>query len=187
MINLLPPAAKQQFTAGRVNALLIRYIWIVLALFVLLAALSGLTAIMLQNVKQVAEREIASNNSSTASLQDVQVRVDTFKLNLDTAKANLDQQTHYSDTLLKISSLMTPGTTISSIALDQSTYGTPVTFQISAKSEEAVISLKQSFQNSTLFSDVHFQSVSIGSAEESSVAGYPVTAQLVVTINKAGA
>jgi len=187
MINLLPPATRQQFIAGRVNALLIRYIWIVLALFALLALLSGLTAFMLENVKQSIQNEISSNNTNAASLQEVQVRADTFRTNLEVAKSILDQQTHYSETILKISSLMTPGTAISSLSLDQTTYGTPVTLQISAKSEQAAVMLKQSFQESTLFSDVHFQSISIGSGTETGNADYPVNAQLIVTINKAGA
>lgn len=188
MINLLPPAAKSNFTAGRVNALLIRYIWIALALLGLLAGLCGLAYVALQNSKVVAEQQIASNDKNVTQLESVQVRANTFRSNLAISKAILDQQTHYTDTLLKISSLMSKGTYLDSIGLDQTTYGTPMVLQISATDEQAVINLKKSFQDSSLFTDVHFQSISINSDNNSAtVSTYPVTASLVVTINKAGA
>lgn len=187
MINLLPPAAKRNFTAGRVNALLVRYIWISVALLGLLASLCVFVLIMLQSVKATAEQQITSNDKSVIQLESVQRRADTFRANLAISKAILDQQTHYTDTLLKISGLMTKGTALSSLSLDQTTYGTPMTLQIAATDEQSALNLKLSFQESNLFSDVHFQSIAIGSDTNTPQASrYPVTAQLVVTINKAG-
>ena len=186
MINLLPPAVKHNLNAGRVNALLIRYIWITVALLVLLAGLCGLSVVALQGAKTSAEQQISTNDKSVAELDSIQQRADNFRANLAISKAILDQQTHYTDTLLKISSLMTPGTTLNNLSLDQSTYGTPMTLQISATDEQAVIKLKQSFQESPLFTDVHYLSIAIADSSAASNNAYPVTAQLVVTINRAG-
>lgn len=195
MINLLPPAAKRDFTAGRVNALLVRYIWITLALFGLLAVLCGLTLVMLEDTKQAAQQQIASNDADVASLTDIQIRADSFRANLAISKAILDQQTHYTDTLLKISGLMmdydkdgkpaVQGTVLNNISLDQSAYGTPMNLQIFAKNEDAAFHLKSNFQSSPMFKDVHFQSLSMGS-DSSTDAAYPVSGQLIVTINKEG-
>lgn len=185
MINLLPPDTKRQFAAGRLNSMLIRYIWITLALCVLLGALSVLTFMMLDSIKQDAQKRIDDNLANVNSLQQIQTRANAFRTNLAVSKAILDQQTHYTDTLLKITALMTPGTTLNNITLDQTSYGAPMTIQINAKSEQAAIALKQSFQNSTLFSDAHFLSLTLNNTNGSSApAPYPVNAQMVVTLSK---
>lgn len=185
MINLLPPAAKRTFGAGRVNALLIRYIWITIALFGLLGLLCALTFAMLEGARQASQQQINANNADVASLASVQAQSDTFAANLAISKSILDQQTHYTDTLLKISQFFVPGTTISVLSLDETSYGAPVTLQIAAVSEQAALQLKTSMQSSTLFSDVHFQSISLNPGGTGTT-GYPVSAQLVVTINKEG-
>ncbi len=186
MINLLPPAAKHEFAAGRVNALLVRYIWITLILFGLLAALCGLTYVALNGSKETAQQLITANETSVAGLQQIQAQSAAFKSDLATAKAILDQQTYYTSTLLKIGGLITPGTTIDSLSLDQSSYGTaPITLQVMATSEQAALDLKSSLQSSDLFSDVHFESITFASNDETHASSvYPVTAQLVLTINK---
>lgn len=185
MINLIPPAARRTFTAGRVNALLIRYIWIVIALFGLLAIISGLAYVMLETTKQSAQQQITSNNTDVKNLQYVQVRSDTFAANLAISKTILDQQTHYTDAILKISALIVPGTFISGLSLDETAYDSPMTLQVSAKDEQAALRLKTSLQDSGLFSDVHFLSLALGGGE-SGGPDYPVSAQLVATIIKEG-
>ena len=185
MINLLPPEAKRPFAAGRLNSMLIRYIWITLLLCGLIGILSAFTSVTLDVIKQSAQTRINENLASVSNLSGIQQRADAFRTNLAVSKAILDQQTHYTDTLLKITSLMTPGTTLNNITLDESTYGTPMSLQVNAKTEQDAIALKQSFQSSPLFSDVHFLSLTLSnSTNQQAGSAYPVNAQLVVTIKK---
>ena len=100
------------------------------------------------------------------------------------AKTILDQQTHYSNVLLKLAKLMQPGTILNSITLDSESYGTPMDVNFYAKSEDDAIKLRNSFQSSDLFSNVQFKSLALEGAEGSE---YPVQVVMQVTINKEGA
>lgn len=182
MINLLSPADKKDFAAGRVNALLLRYLWAVGFLFALLIVMSVLTYFALDGAKTQAEEQQKDNNATFAQYQPIQLRATEFQSNLQVAKTILEQQTNYSSVLLKIAALMPAGTTLNSISLDATTYGTPMELQIHAKTEQAAISAKSAFQNSPLFSNVQFKSITIG--DTSATNAYPVTATIQVAINK---
>lgn len=182
MINLLPQEARKNLRAGRANTILVRYLWIVAALFALLAVISGLTYILLTTEQANQQRERDANSKQIAENQAIQQRQQEFKTNLLVANTILDQQTSYSYVLLKLARLMQPGTVLSNIVLDQEQYGTPMEITFSAKSEDNAIKLRNSFQNSDLFSNVQFKSVAIGGNENP----YPVTAVMQVTINKEG-
>ncbi len=180
MINLLSPSAQKEFRAGRTNSLLIRYMWITFALFVLLAIMAGLTYFVLDNSKTSSEQSIAESDAKVADFQSTNEKATAFQANLSMAKSILDRQTNYSAILLKISQYMTAGTTLNSITLDSTTFGTPMNLQIFARDEAAAVALKNSFQASGLFSDVQFKSLS----NAGTTPGYPLTAQLQITINK---
>ena len=161
MINLLPPADSKAFIAGRVNTLLLRYIWLTAGLFALLVIICGLTYVMLETTKINAENQISENANSEKGYQSVQARTQEFQTNLSIAKSILDRRTYYSATLLKITKYLPKGTVIDKISLDSSTYNTPVTLHFLAESEDTAISLKKSLQDSHMFSDVHFQSLNL--------------------------
>ena len=156
MINLLPPQLKKQFVAGRVNTLLVRYLWMTVGFFGLLAIISGLTYVMLETTKKNAQQQIDDNNARVVDYNDIQARTQALQSNLSAAKAILEKQTHYSEALLKIAKSLPDGIVLGKISLDSSTYGTPVTIHFLAKDEETAIALKKQLQESTIFSDVHF-------------------------------
>lgn len=185
MINLLSPTDKKEFSAGRVNAILLRYLWFTGGLLGLLLVMSGLTYVVLGSAKQQAEADQKENSVKYAQYQPIQVRATQFQANLQTAKTILDQQTNYSAVLLKIARLLPIGTTLNNITLDSSTYGTPMELQIHARNEQAAVAAKDSFQNSSLFTNVQFKSLTISEAPQGT--GYPVTATITATINKEAA
>lgn len=184
MINLLSPDARKNLSAGRTNTILLRYLWITFALLALLGALSIFTYFVLNTTKDQAERQKQESSTRIAEYQNIQQRQEEFQNHLSVAKAILDQQTNYSDVLVGIAKLMRPGTALSSITLDYTTYGTPMDLQVNATSEAAALDLKNSFQNSSLFTDVKLKSLTI--SDDPNV-GYPVVVQMEVTISKEGA
>lgn len=187
MINLLSPVAKKNFVAGRVNALLVRYLWIVGALFILLGVICGLTYFMLDGTKVAKEQLIKDNEAKMSEYQPVQQRATQFQTNLATSKAILDKQTYYSGALLKISKYLIKGTVISTITLDNTTYGTPMTIQVLAVDPYVAINLKKSLQDSGIFSDVHFQVVDLpASGQTVNDVKYGASLTMQVTINKDG-
>lgn len=184
MINLLPPAAKKDLFAGRTNTIIVRYFWIVFILFALLAAISGLTYFVLstEHASQLRERDASS--LQIAQNKSLQERQQKFTKNLSIAKVILDKQTHYSKVLLNIAKIMPAGTVLNNITLDQSAYGSPIEIQLSAKTEADALNLKTAFQESSLFSNVQFKSITIDSTAG---AIYPVSFQIQAVINRAEA
>lgn len=187
MINLLPPQTKKMFVAGRVNTLLVRYIWMTAGFFGLLAVISGLTYVMLDTTKANADQQIEDNNSRVAGYNQIQVQTQEFQQNLATAKAILDKQTYYSGALLKIAKYLPAGIIIDRISLDSATYGTPVTLHFLAADEERAIALKAALNESKIFSDVHFQTLNLAeNGKSANGTVYRVGITMSTTINKEG-
>lgn len=178
MINLLPPESRRELRAARSNTLLARYnIFLVGALVFMLLAI-GFVYFYLNTTKASAEQAITESKAKVAGYATVEAQAEEFNTNLRIAKQILDQEVHYSKVVLEIASLMPTGTVLDNLALDSATFGTQTTLNAKAKSYERALALKDSFQSSDLFSDVHFQSIAGGEGN------YPVAVSLNVTIKK---
>lgn len=182
MINLLPPNEKQELRAARSNTLLVRYnIFLVAGIaFMILAA--GVVYVYLNTTKANAETLISENELQTSEYVDVERRANEFRANLQIAKQIFDRKVNYSDTALKLASLMPSGTILETLTLDSATFGSPTTINAKAINYERALALKNSFEKSDLFTDVNFQNIA-GSDED----GYPITANINVTFKKQGA
>lgn len=181
MINLLPPADKRQIRAGRSNALLLRYNVLLLVAVAFLMAAIGVVYVYLGNTKLGAEQVIKENQAKVADFADTEKEANEFKNNLAIAKQILDKEVIYTKVILEISALLPKGVVLDNLNLDAKTFGTQTTLSAHAKTVNDAIALKTSFQNSPLFSDVNFQSISTEDAEADD---YPIRVSLNVTINK---
>ncbi|MEO7904390.1 MAG: PilN domain-containing protein [Candidatus Saccharimonadales bacterium] len=180
MINLLPPTDKKQIQAARANTLLFRYALLSAGVLVFLLAAIAFTYFFLTTTKSGAEQTIEESKSRVADYTAVKVEADQFRTKLQTAKQILDREVTYTSVILEISRLLPSGVVLTQLNLDASTFGTPTTLSIQAKNYQTAIALKDSFQASKLFSDVHFESI----ATSSDSGGYPLTVTLGVTIAK---
>lgn len=179
MINLLPPEHRSQLRAAQANTLLMRYNIATFAAFIFLALALGFVYVYLANSKASAERTIAENKAKVGSYVQVENEAQAFRSSLTTAKQVLDKEVTYSKTVLAISRLMPKGTILQDLSLDVATFGTPTTLVFQAKDYETALAIKDTFQTSPLFSNVHLESISQGSGE-----GYPFTVTLNLTIDK---
>jgi Tfp pilus assembly protein PilN len=183
VINLLPSDDKRQLQAARTNSLLIRYNILMLAVLVFLGLAIGITYVYLNTVKASSQSVIDGNQARVSSYAPVQNEANQFRSNLATAKEILSREVTYSDVVLDIAALLPPGVVLQNLSLDANTFGTPTVLIANAKSYSSAIALKNSFQSSSLFSDVHFTSIT--STTSSDTAGqYPVTVNISVTIKK---
>lgn len=180
MINLLPPENKKQIRAARANRLLIRYNFLLMGAVAFLMLATGVVYIYLTNTKSSTEQTILENNQKVSSYAVAQAQANSFKSNLTTAKQILDKEVTYTKVILEIAHLLPAGVTLNTLALDSKTFGTETTLVANAKSYEAALSLKDAFQNSSLFTNVHFQSISSGDT----TTAYPYVVNLNVTIQK---
>jgi Tfp pilus assembly protein PilN len=181
MINLLPPEDKRQLRAARTNSLLVRYNILLLGVAVFLAVAIGLTYILLSNSKSTAEQQMIENQAKAAQYAEVERKAQLFRSNLTTAKQILDAEVNYSSVLLKIAAVMPSGTILDRLNLDASTFGTPTTFVAQVRDYDTALRLKAAFENSDLFTDVNFQSITATTGGQTA---YPLNVTLNVTIKK---
>jgi Tfp pilus assembly protein PilN len=180
MINLLPPANKRQIRAGRSNTLLIRYnLFLVGALGFLFVAI-GFVYFYLSNTRANAEATVHENQAKVVGYKQVEQEANEFKNNLAVAKQILGKEVVYTKAMLSIAALMPKGVVLESLDLDAKTFGTETTLMARAKTVDDAVALKNSFQSSPLFSNVHLKSITTletGGA-------YPQSVSVNVTINK---
>jgi len=181
MINLLPDQEKRELRAARTNVLLLRYNIIWLGAVVLLALATGGVYAILANEKATAEQTIQENEAKAQEFAATSTEAEQFRNNLTTAKSILDNETTYSNVLVEIAQVVPSGVILENLDLDAGTFGQPTTFSAKARSYESALSLKEAFENSSIFTDVNFQSISTAEANEG---GYPVSIQLNATIKK---
>ncbi len=181
MINLIPTEDRRQLRAARSNTLLVRYNLFLIGAVVFMMLAIGFIYVYLNNSKTAAEATVSENQSKVASFAGVEKEATEFRSNLATAKQILDREVVYTKVILEISRMMPAGTILDNLTLDSTTFGKPTTIVAKAKTYTSALAIKDSFQKSAIFSDVHFESVTINDADTS---GYPMTVNLSVTIKK---
>jgi Tfp pilus assembly protein PilN len=179
MINLLPQSTKKQLYAARTNSLLLRYNILLFIAFGFLCLAVGLTYLYLSTTKAANEAIIAENNQKETDYSIVQKQAKDFRDDLSKDKAVLKQSFSYTTLILEISKLIPSGVVLNNLSLDTKSFGTPTVFTFRARSYNAALALKNSFQNSTLFSNVNFAAIT-GNEDTT----YPITVNLNVTIKK---
>jgi Tfp pilus assembly protein PilN len=182
MINLLPHEEMRQLRAARTNILLLRYNLLLVGAAAFLIVAVGITYIQLTNIKDSAERNISLNNEKSSDFAPISTQAEAFRTNLGTAKQILNREVTYTNVVLAIAKVLPSGVVLEDLSLDAQTFGTPTKLIAHAKTYEAALALKESFQSSKLFSDVHFDS--IATEDNSAAPAYPITVTLNVTIIK---
>lgn len=183
MINLLPPNEKHEIRAARSNTLLIRYNIFLIGVVVFLLAAIGIVYVYLNNTKTSSEHTIQENQAKVVGYSAVQIQAQEFRNNLTAAKQILAGEVNYSKVTIKIASLMPKGTILENLNLDTKTFGTETTLTARTKTYADALELKDSFQKSSIFSNVHFESI----ATSESASAYPITVSMNVTIKKEAA
>lgn len=179
MINLLPPDAKSQLRAAQSNRLLLRYTLLLTVAFVFLLSSLGVVYIYLMNTSAAAEATIASNRSKVSDYAAVQSQATAFRQNLTGAKQILNNDVAYTKVILEISKVLPGGVVLDTLTLDSKTFGTPMSLAARVRDYPTTLALKNSLQNSNLFSNVSIQSITGGNEGT-----YPLSVALNVTINK---
>lgn len=179
MINLLPPEVKSQTNAARVNRLLIRYNFFLIGSIVFILAAILLVYVYLASTKTIAEQTVADNIAKAGNFGSVEAEANAFKQDLSNAKQILDSDAKYTQVILEIAGVLPPGVVLDTLGLDSQTFGTPTTLAANVKDYSTVLRLKDSLQNSTIFSNVSIQTISDSGSGE-----YPLSATFSVTIRK---
>lgn len=185
MINLLPPEEKRQLRAAQSNVLLLRYNEALVFAVAFLVIALGVAYVYLNNASGVAHKTISDNKAKVVDYAPVQAQASQFRSNLATAKQILDSEVTYSKVILEIANLMPSGSVLQNLSLDSTTFGTPTQLIALAKDYPTALTLKNSFEKSSLFSDVHFDSITATASGTGNT--YPMVVTLDVTIKKGAA
>lgn len=185
MINLLPHEDKRQLAASRANTMLLRYNFFLLGALAFLGLAIGATYLYLTSTQASAEEKIRKNKEEAVTYAAVEKQAQEFRSNLAIAKQILDKEVVYTKAMLAIAQLLPEGVIIETLNLDSATFGTPITLNFQAKNVEAAVNLKGAFENSSLLTNVNFQS--IGTQVTPDNKEYPVAISMNVTINKGAA
>lgn len=159
MINLLPTDDRRNLRAAHANTLLFRYV--VLLIIVLVGmALAFVAAYYVLSIERAnAEETIRDNDIKEQKYAKVKQEAASFRADLTSARVILDKQIQYSQILLGIAKAMPAGTVLTDITLDPTLIGKPVDVKAKATDSARVVQLRNSLQDSGLFSDVHFTTV----------------------------
>lgn len=181
MINLLPNDEKREILAGRTNRLLVRYNILLVVVIIMTLAAFGFVWLYLENIRNSSQEKIEQNEISSRQLLSKQQSINTFRSNLNTAKTILDKQINYSAILLKVASTIPSGVVLDELTLDPSTIGKPTVLNARARSEAALLKLKESFSESSFYSDAHFDTITRTSSDNDK---YPYHVTMTVTFTR---
>ncbi len=182
-MNLLPHEEKRQLSAARTNTLLLRYNIFLIGVVLFLGVGMGVTFVYLNNTKTTAETQINENKAKVTSYAAVESQAQEFRSNLTTAKQILDREVAYTKVILEISNALPAGIVLENLNLDSQTFGTETVLVAHAKDYSRALALKDTFSKSSLFTNVHFQSITTSDSTGTS-SSYPITVNLGVTIKK---
>lgn len=183
MINLLPDAYKVEIRAGRVNVLLVRYIFLMLGGVILISGLLVGMYITLNVSAGNASNRLKENEARERNFAQTKKEAEAFRSDLTIAKSILDHDVRYSNLIYKISSAVPKGVILDSLNVDSQSLGASIVLNASATSYDNALALKHKFETRTdLFSDVHFQDVSYN--KDGGNPPYLYQTSLSVVINK---
>ena len=154
MINLLSSELQTELRAARLNVRLRSYIFVIAIVLgtILLVFAAGL--LLSYQHRLAAEEAIKDNRQSISQYEDTRKAAERFHGDLAIAKAILSQETLYSDLTVRITQTLPSNTILTSLLLDEQTITQPIIFSARVPSQQSAVTLKNTLENSAIFSEV---------------------------------
>lgn len=165
MINLMPPIARRDLKAARINVLLVRYVVMLFALTLTVTAVYGVGFWVAHQEKQTMLARLDDQNTRAKEFSKVRQEAQDYRNNLKIAKQILDKGVPYSKFLAILARDIPSGSIISSLALGSQTSvvagKTANTIDMRARttSEAKAIELKNRLEESKLFENVRINNI----------------------------
>lgn len=164
MINLLSPNDQKQLAASRTNTLLLRYIFLIAVVIAVAIIEVFVVYLLLSQEKTAHEQTVQENQDKAAGYSSVSAEAEKFRSDLATSKAILAKQVPYTGLLIAIGKAMPQGSTVESLTLDPTTFGTRQSIAVSTRNPETAIGVKSALQKAqfngkNIFTEVSFVSV----------------------------
>lgn len=180
MINLMPSEQKRQIRAGRINVILQRYIFLSIATAVFMFAAIGFAYYILTNIKHSADGLLANNHSQVQAVGNASTQLQSFQTSLQQASTSIASDINYTTVLSRMANVLPNGVVLGTMTISATTFGTPTTLDVLAKTNANVTDLQAKLKASPYFADVTLKSITSSSGDTT----YPVSASFGLTINQ---
>lgn len=182
MISLLPPNERKELNAARSNTLLLRYMFLVIALICFLVIELAVVYAFLKAEQAKQDAAVTENEQKAREYAPVKAEAAAFSTNLKVASSIMQKQVPYAAILKELSNTIPRDTIVDRIELSTATIGVPTAFNIKAKSQDSVLAFKDAFNNSKYFNDAKI--ISIEKKTDNKDEKYPFSASVSVVFKK---
>lgn len=183
MINLLPDTYKKEIRAARTNVVLLRYNFLFLGAVGFLLAGSLVVYAFLNTSKATSERTNSDNIERSNEYSDTKKAAEEYRKNLSVAAKILDNEVNYTDRVFAITKILPKGVVLDRLNLNAKEFGTQTLIDAHAKDYPTAMALKKAFEESDIFTNVHFLAITNEEGGEKP-SDYPVGININVTMNK---
>lgn len=180
MINLLSNEDKRELRAARRNIVLLNYVLTLLMLAVLVASTYAIGYFLLHQQEQASRQKIAEFVPQKSEYKDTIDRANAYSKDLSIAKSILQNEFFYSDFMTLIAKTLPANTVMTSLDISASEVTKPVTIEVSTKSYQDFVAIKNALQNSKFF-----QGTKILTVDFVPEASYSYTGTMETTFNRA--
>ena len=162
MINLLPSETKHEVRAARMNVILRNYCFMLLGAATLLGAAFAAGLWVTTNDKASAEADNSKSQAVANEYQATRTAAEAFAKQLTLAKSILASEVSLTQTVTDIAAIIPRGVVLNTLTLGgTSTANTPIDISGRATSNAAIIDLRNSLENSSIFESVSISNITI--------------------------
>lgn len=180
MINLLSNEDKRELRAARRNIVLLNYVLTLLMLAVLVASTYAIGYFLLHQQEQASRQKLTEFVPQKSEYKDTIDRANAYSKDLSIAKSILQNEFFYSDFMTLIAKTLPANTVMTSLDISASEVTKPVTIEVSTKSYQDFVAIKNALQNSKFF-----QGTKILTVDFVPEASYSYTGTMETTFNRA--
>lgn len=148
MINLLPPQIKAENGYARYNAILVRYIWLLVVVIVAVGLEFGGTELYLAHQRSHFDHEVATKQQQIAGYKGLRDQAKAANARLKAFKGLVSGQARFSDLLDDLASHTPKGVFINAISLTGDT-SKAVKISATANSYQSAVSLRDALVTSS--------------------------------------
>lgn len=159
MINLLPPALKDQVRYAKLNRLMLRYLRSLILIMLIIAGIFIGTIFYLNLQATAAQQDVTEKQTEIAATAKFQASARDISDRLAAIKFVQASQTRFSTLLDDLAKVLPKGVSIDSITLTGSDKQ-PVRITVAASSYDQILSFREAFALSPRISGVDLENIS---------------------------
>jgi Tfp pilus assembly protein PilN len=177
MINLLPPAQKDAIKFGRINSLLVKYIFVAVVAVLALLLILAYGAKNLSAIQNDIKGEVAQNRSDVDELKTYHDQAQQISKQVETLAKLFEQEVKFSELLTSIGQVMPDGSALTQLSLNDDR-SLPLNLTATVTNEGTAAVLRKNLEESDIFDKADIISIT-ALEDDSSAYKFQVTISVV--------